>query len=325
MNPVRLAIIGATGLVGRTTLSILDEWRIPIKDLRLFASDESAGKELSWLGRTYRLNLLEGPPPNVDCAIFATSRAISRKWVPLFRDAGITVIDHSSEFRMDPLVPLVIPEVNGDTLKRHRGVVSNPNCSASVVVIPLAALNRQFGLKRVIVDTYQSVSGSGQDALSELDSELADDRYLPKVYPRRIAHNVFPQVGAFDERGSCDEESKVVEELRKILNAPDAMIFATTVRVPVRIGHSAAVTVECSSPVTRDGVESAWRAMPGMVFDSENYQTPREIEGLQDVFVGRLRINQEDPHWIQFWAVGDNLRKGAASNAVQILMEIFRD
>lgn len=325
MNPVRLAIVGATGLVGRTTLSVLDEWRIPIKDLRLFASEESAGKEMNWLGQTYRLDRLENPPKNVDCAIFATSRAISRKWVPIFRDAGIVVIDHSSEFRMDPLVPLVIPEVNGDTLKGHRGIVSNPNCSASVVVIPLAALNRRFSLKRVIVDTYQSVSGSGHDALSELDSEFADDRYLPQVYPRKIAHNVFPQVGEFDEHGSCDEESKVVEELRKILNAHDAAIFATTVRVPVRVGHSAAVTVECKNPVTKEGVESVWREMPGMVFDSENYRTPCEIEGLQDVFVGRLRIDQKDPHWLQFWAVGDNLRKGAASNAVQILMEIFRD
>jgi aspartate-semialdehyde dehydrogenase len=222
-------------------------------------------------------------------------------------------------------VPLVIPEVNGAALRRHQGIISNPNCSASVVVIPLAALHRAFTLRKVVVDTYQSVSGSGQDALAELDEELADLSYSARVYPRLIAHNVFPQVGPFDEQGLCDEERKVVEELQKMLDCPDLTVFTTTVRVPVRVGHSAAVTAECGRPVDRASVEAVWLEMPGMIYDSRTYHTPREIAGRQEIFVSRLRVRDDDPHWLQFWAVGDNLRKGAASNAVQILMEVFRD
>jgi aspartate-semialdehyde dehydrogenase len=325
VRPVRLAIVGATGLVGRTTLDVLSEWQIPLRELRLFASDESAGRTLEHRDRKFVLQRLNGVPRGVDAAIFATSPAISREWVPRFRDAGILCVDHSSAFRMDPDVPLVIPEVNGDALLHHRNLVSNPNCSASVVVIPLAALKRAFGLKTVVLDTYQSVSGSGQDALEELDSELADASYAPRVYPRLIAHNVFPQVGPFDARGLCDEERKVIEELQRLLDCPTLSVFATTVRVPVRIGHSAAVTVQCEQPVEQAAVETAWRAMPGMKYSEHTYRTPREIAGLQEIFVGRLRLRDDDPHWLQFWAVGDNLRKGAASNAVQILMELFHD
>ena len=325
MKPVRLALVGATGLVGRTTLDVLSEWHVPLSALRLFASDGSTGREMEWKGRTYSLERLDHAPADVDAAIFATSRTISLEWVPRFREAGIVVIDHSAAFRMNPDVPLVIPEVNGDALRRHRGIISNPNCSASVVVIPLAALNRAFALKTVVVDTYQSVSGSGQDALAELEAELVDSSQTARVYPRLIAHNVFPQVGPFDAQGLCDEERKVVEELQKMLDCPRLSVFTTTVRVPVRVGHSAAVTVECGQPVERASVEAVWREMPGMIYDPQTYHTPREIAGRQEIFVSRLRIRDNDPHWLQFWAVGDNLRKGAASNAVQILMELFRD
>jgi aspartate-semialdehyde dehydrogenase len=325
VKPVCLALVGATGLVGRTTLDVLSEWRVPLNALRLFASDGSAGREMQWQGRTHRLERLDHAPTDVEAAIFATSRTISLEWVPRFRDAGMVVIDHSAAFRMNPDVPLVIPEVNGDALRRHRGIISNPNCSASVVVIPLAALDRAFELKTVVADTYQSVSGSGQDAVTELEAELADASYAPRVYPRLIAGNVFPQVGPFDDEGLCDEECKVIEELQKMLDRPGLAVFTTTVRVPVRVGHSAAVTVECRRPVDRASVEAAWRDMPGMIYDAQTYHTPREIAGRQEIFVSRLRLRDDDPHWLQFWAVGDNLRKGAASNAVQILMELFRD
>jgi aspartate-semialdehyde dehydrogenase len=325
VKPVQLAIVGATGLVGRTTLDILAEWKIPLRLLRLFASDESAGRDVVWNGRTVSLEKLDRAPTSVDAAIFATSRAISREWVPRFRDAGIIVIDHSSEFRMNPDVPLIIPEVNGAAMARHKNLIANPNCSASVVVIPLAALHRAFGLKTAIVDTYQSVSGSGQDALAELDAELLDASYPAQVYPRLIAHNVFPQVGAFDSDGHCYEEQKLIEELQKMLTCPELTVLTTTVRVPVRVGHSAAVTVECTRPVTRAEVENAWQTMPGMIYDAQTYRTPREIAGQQEIFVSRLRIQKDNPRWLQFWAVGDNLRKGAASNAIQILMELFPD
>jgi aspartate-semialdehyde dehydrogenase len=276
-------------------------------------------------GRSLPLEKLNEVPRDMDAAIFATSRTISREWVPRFRRAGILVIDHSSEFRMNPDVPLVIPEVNRDALKSHRNLISNPNCSASVVVIPLAAIHRAAGLRHVIVDTYQSVSGSGQDAVSELDAQLKDPSLEPRVYPRHIAHNIFPQVGPFDSDGLCDEERKVVDELRKILQCPGLVVHTTTVRVPVRVGHSAAVTAHCSRPVRRTELETAMRGMTGMVYESEGYRTPREIAGKQDVFVGRLRVDSANPEWLQFWVVGDNLRKGAASNAVQILMELFTE
>jgi aspartate-semialdehyde dehydrogenase len=325
LKPIQLAIVGATGLVGRTTLDVLLEWHVPLRSLRLFASDGSAGKMISFNGGALPLEKMEGVPNGVDVAIFATSKQISREWVPRFRKAGVTCIDHSAEFRMDSDVPLVIPEVNGHTLAAHNRLISNPNCSASVVVLPLAALNRLVGLKTVIVDTYQSVSGSGQDAVAELDAELADASYAPRVYPRRIAHNVFPQIGPFDADGLCDEERKVAEELKKMLERPRMRVFTTTVRVPVRVGHSAAVTVECERTASREEIEEALSGMPGMTYQPDDYRTPLEIAGQQDVFVSRLRMDKDDPHWLQFWAVGDNLRKGAASNAVQIVMELFKD
>jgi aspartate-semialdehyde dehydrogenase len=325
LKPIRLAIVGATGLVGRTTLDVLTEWQIPLTSLRLFASDGSAGKMVAFNGGALPLEKLDGVPNGVDAAIFATSKQISREWAPQFTRAGVTVIDHSAEFRMNEEVPLVIPEINGDTLSAHRNLVSNPNCSASVVVLPMAALDRLLGLKTAIVDTYQSVSGSGQDALAELDAELEDGAHAPRVYPRRIAHNVFPQIGPFDEDGMCDEERKVVEELKKILGRPQMTVFTTTVRVPVRVGHSAAVTVQCERTASRGQIEAVLSAMPGMTYQANDYRTPLEIAGQQNVFVSRLRIHRDDPHWLQFWAVGDNLRKGAASNAVQILMELFKD
>ncbi len=325
MRPVRLAIVGATGLVGRTTLDVITEWQIPLRSLRLFASDGSAGRTLTFNGKSLPLEKLDAVPSGIDLAIFATSRQISREWVPQFSTAGVVVIDHSSEFRMNTDVPLVIPEVNRAALWSHKNLISNPNCSASVVVLPLAAVERRFGLKTVIVDTYQSVSGSGQDAVAELDAELADSDYAPHVYPRAIAHNVIPQIGPFDEEGLCDEERKVVEELKKILERPEMRVFATTVRVPVRVGHSAAVTVECKRAASRSDIEEALRAMPGMTYHADDYRTPLEIAGQQDIYASRLRISSDDPHWLQFWVVGDNLRKGAASNAVQILMELFKE
>jgi len=325
VKPIDLALVGATGLVGRTTLDVLAEWNVPLRSIRLFASDDSAGRSVEWNDRTLSVEPLNGVPKGVNAAIFATSRRLSEQWVPAFRDEGIVAIDHSSRFRMDANVPLVIPEINARTLRNHRNLIANPNCTASVVVIPLAALQSVAGLRTVIVDSYQSVSGSGQDALAELEAEISDADFAPRVYPRRIAHNVFPQVGAFDGDGHCDEESKVVEELRKILAQDDLAVFTTTVRVPVRIGHSAAVTVECEKPVKRGEIEVAFRRMPGMIYEANVYRTPLDVAGRQEIFVSRLRIGGAESGWLQFWAVGDNLRKGAASNAVQILIELFKD
>lgn len=324
MKPLRLGVVGATGLVGRTTLEMLAEWQVPLQPLRLFASDESGSRELPYGERQLPVERLTAVPADLDVAIFATSRQVSRRWIPEFRKAGIVVIDHSAEFRMDADVPLAIPEINGAEIARHRGLLANPNCSASIVALPLAALDRAIGLRRVVVDTYQSVSGSGQDALAELETQLADPTAPPRVYPRTIGLNVFPQIGSIDEDGHCDEERKIVEELRKILNKPALAVFTTTVRVPVRVGHSAAVTTECDVVAPLPEIEQFMRGMPGMICEGGNYRTPLEIAGRQEVYVGRMRQDSDDPRVLQFWVTGDNLRKGAASNAVQILQELIK-
>jgi aspartate-semialdehyde dehydrogenase len=324
VKPVRLALVGATGLVGRTTLDILTEWQIPIEHLRLFASDGSAGKEMTWQGRRLLMERIDQIPQDVDAAIFATSKTVSREWAPRYRDAGIIVIDHSAEFRMHPDVPLVIPEVNGADLRAHHGLLANPNCSASVVVIPLAVVDRAFGIITAVIDTYQSVSGSGQDGLAELETQLVDPAAGRNYYPRIIAHNIIPQIGPFDADGQSDEERKVGEEVQKMLNHRDLHVLTTTVRVPVRVGHSAAVTLACKRDVDIEVLEHAFRKMRGMIYTNDTYHTPLEIAGRQEVFVSRLRLSPVNQHWLQFWVTGDNLRKGAASNAVQILMEIFQ-
>lgn len=325
MRPVRFALVGATGLVGRTTLDVLEEWEIPLQSLRLIASSESVGKVMRFRGKELPVEPLREVPSDIDVAIFALSRMHSQDWCPRFRDAGIVVIDHSSCFRMNPEVPLVIPEINGHALRNHQGLIANPNCTASIALLPLAAIDRVFGLQTVVLDSYQSVSGSGQEALSELEAQLHDDALPPRVYPRPIAHNVIPQVGRFDENGLCDEELKIVEETRKILERPNLTVFATTVRVPVKVGHAVSVTAELTRGGSHCEVEASFQVMPGLKYEAEDYRTPREIAGRQDVFVSRLRLHPQRRNWIQFWVVGDNLRKGAASNAVQILMELFRE
>lgn len=323
MKSIHLAVIGATGMVGRTTLAVLEEWKIPVKSLRLFASSGSGGTTVPFRGELCTVETLDGIPAGVDAAIFATSKRLSAEWVPKFREAGIFVIDHSSRFRMDDDVPLIIPEINGDKITAHNNLISNPNCSASIVLLPLAALHRAFDLKAVIVSTYQSVTGSGQQALEELNEQVQNPGHKPEVYPRPIAFNVIPQIGDFDKEGRCVEEQKVIEEVRKILDLPGLPVYATTVRVPVRVGHSASVTVQCGRSVSFEDAAAAFYAMPGMRFEPDTYKTPLETAGQYDVFVSRLRVNAEHPEWLEFWVVGDNLLKGAASNAVQILREVY--
>jgi aspartate-semialdehyde dehydrogenase len=322
MKPIRLAIFGATGLVGKTTLDVLQEWKVPLAELKLFASQNSHGTEIRFGSRAIRVEAFNGKPPDVEAAILATSADLSRELAPRLAEAGILTIDHSSEFRMRDDVPLVIPEINRAHMAKHQGLISNPNCSASVMLLPLAALDQRFGLESVISSTYQSVSGSGVDAIAELNQQVAGES-PPRVYPRTIAFNVIPQVGAIDDNGDCFEEVKVGDEIRKILNRPNLHVLTTTVRVPVRIGHAAAVTVRLNKTAAKEEIERAFQDMPGMVYEKKDYRTPLEIAGLQEVFVSRLRVSKQDGRWIQFWCVCDNLRKGAASNAVQILQELF--
>jgi aspartate-semialdehyde dehydrogenase len=325
MKPVRLAIIGATGLVGRTTLDVLAEWRIPLESLRLFASANSGGRKIHWNGCDYELEPLNGIPDDANAAILALSSGLSKEWAPKLAQAGITVIDHSSAFRMDENVPLVIPEINGHALRSHRNLISNPNCSASVILMALAPLERVIGLERVICATYQSVSGAGQEGLSELDEQERDQASRASVFPRMIHENLFPEIGARSDSGYMFEEEKISEEICKILERPDLHCSATAVRVPVRVGHGAAVSVALKRRASLEEITAAMSNFPGLNCEGFDYKTPREIAGQQEVHVGRVRLDSRDPNWLHLWVVGDNLRKGAASNAVQILQELARN
>ncbi len=323
MNAPRLAIIGATGIVGRTTLDVLEEWKISLAELRLFASASSAGSSIEFCGKALTVEEFNAVPDNIDVAIFASSSKLSEQWVPDFQKAGILVIDHSSQFRMRKEVPLVIPEINAESLQTHRGLIANPNCSASVMLLPLHGLHRKFGITQIIASTYQSVSGAGRAAIDELNNQLLDGKVKPSVFPVPIAGNVIPQIGVFGDSGVSGEEEKVGDEIRKILGAPNIHVLSTTVRVPVHTGHAASVTVQLSQGATLEEIYTALTGIAGLVLDKSKYHTPIEIAGKQEIHVSRIRQDSARPDWVQFWVVGDNLRKGAASNAVQILQELF--
>ncbi|MBU1936538.1 aspartate-semialdehyde dehydrogenase, partial [bacterium] len=263
-------------------------------------------------------------PFTADYVLSALRNSLAAEWLPHFRDAGAVIIDNSSYFRMHSDVPLVVPEVNADALKHHKGLVANPNCTAAIASVALAPLHRAFHLNRLIMSTYQSVSGSGQKAVVELEKEIADVSSQPSVFPHRIAFNLFPQIGSFNDKGLCVEEEKIGEELRKILSAPELFISVTTVRVPVRVGHSLSIFAEFEKPVTTASAYEQLHDAPGLIaMENQNYATPLLCEGRDEVFAGRLRAYPENPHALSLWVVGDNLLKGAALNAVQILEKLL--
>ena len=328
---LRLAIIGATGVVGRTTLDVMEEWGLRPADVRLFASGNTTVQHLPWADRTLPVEPLATVPGDVDIAVFATGNDVSRTWVPRFAGNGIVVIDHSSEFRQRADVPLVVPEVNGHTLARHGGLVANPNCVTSILALPLKALHDTAGLETVVVSTFQSVSGAGEGGVRELRAQrgqvpLADagtsapNPRSGNVFTRRIDGNVIPLVGELDPDGISGEEAKIGSELAKLLELPDLAVLATAVRVPVQVGHCASVAVKLRGNHDLAALERALRHMPGMYYDAVDFQTPLEIAGRDDVFASRLRPGPGG--WWQFWVAGDNLRKGAASNGLQILLAL---
>lgn len=318
MSPIRLAIIGATGMVGQTTLAILHEWNVPLVELKLYASAGSAGKTMPIGHVNLPVHSLTDDI-RADYAILALSADLSKDWAHKLTVRGTKVIDHSSAFRMDANVPLVIPEINADTIESDTQLVANPNCSASVILMALAPLDLKIGLKRVIIATYQSVSGAGIAACDELKDQTAGLLSDPQVFPHRIAGNLFPEIGALDATNYTGEETKISLEIQKILRHPGLHVTATAVRVPVDVGHSAAVSVELSRSVSIVEVESVLQNFPGLTCDNQAYSTPMQIAGTQNVHVGRIRIDPQDKNWLHFWVVGDNTRKGAASNAIQIL------
>lgn len=318
MKPVNLALIGATGMVGQTTLKILEEWNIPIFKLSLFASSGSTGRQVRVGDKEYPVQAISDDL-EAEFAIMALSSELSRELAPKLIARGIRVIDHSSAHRMEENVPLVIPEINSDAIQSNCRLVANPNCSASVVLMSLAPLTRSYNLRKVIISTYQSVSGAGSAACDELRAQMQGSPDSRSVFPHRISGNLFPEIGGFEPTNYTGEESKISNEIRKILRLPDLHVSATAVRVPVEIGHCAAVSVELDRHTNLEEANSAFENFNGLKSDGAYYSTPAQIAGEQDVRVGRIRVDPQDGKWLHFWVAGDNTRKGAASNAIQIL------
>ena len=329
-RPLRIAVVGATGLVGRTMIRVLTERGHPTERLTLLASGRSAGTEVTTEdGR--RLMVREATPAafeGVDVALFSAGAGVSRELAPAAVAAGATVIDNSSAWRMDPAVPLVVQQVNPDDLESHEGIVANPNCSTMQLVPILMALRDAVGLERVVVDTYQAVAGTGAEAIAELEGQIAahvaGTSKEATVYPHPIAFNALPEIDVFREDGYSQEEWKVVSESRKILHLPELAISCTAVRVPVFIGHSEAVHVETREPLTPDAARRLFAAVNGVVVRDDPrahvYPLATDAAGTDDILVGRIRRDLSLPagRGLALWIVADNLRVGAATNAVQI-------
>jgi aspartate-semialdehyde dehydrogenase len=330
---LKLGILGATGLVGRTMLALLEERGFPVDAPVLLASDRSPGRTMPFRGARIPVTAVrEEAFRDLDAVMFACRNDVSLRWAPVARAAGVRVVDNSSAYRYHDDVPLVVPEVNAERLESEPPLVANPNCSTIAIVLALAPLEREAGLNRVHVATYQAVSGGGAGALADLESGVRAG--LDGAPPSRpgglppFAFNVIPHIDRFEENGYTREEMKIVWETRKILDRPDLRVSATAVRVPVRVGHGAAVQVSLGRPIGPDEARALWARWPGLeVVDDPGrgrIPTPLEASGRDAVLVGRARRDLSDPNGLEFFVASDNLRKGAALNAVQILERLVR-
>jgi aspartate-semialdehyde dehydrogenase len=328
-RPLTVAVVGATGVVGRTMIQVLAEREFPVGELRLLASGRSAGRTVPLDGRTYEI--AEATPDafeGVDIALFSAGAGVSRELAPQAANRSATVIDNSSAWRMEPDIPLVVSQVNPDDLEIHEGIVANPNCSTMQLVPVLMALRDAVGIERVVVDTYQSVSGTGADAIAELEGQIrayaGGQSTSVEVYPHQIAFNALPEIDVFLDNGYTKEEWKVVSESRKILHLPELRLSCTAVRIPVFTAHSEAVHVETSAPISPDRARELFAHVPGVIVqdDPSSHVYPLAIEaaGRDEIFVGRVRQDPSIPdgRGLALWVVSDNLRKGAATNAVEI-------
>jgi len=321
---VRVAVLGATGAVGRTMLEVLEERGFHIDELVPLASERSAGNRLAWRGREW---IVRSPTARAfeacDIALFSAGAARSREWAPVAAAEGAIVIDNSSAWRMDPDVPLVVPEVNPTAAAdRPKGIIANPNCSTIQLVVALKALDHAAGLVRVVATTFQSVSGAGQRGIDALRAERAGGAAHDSPFRTRIDGNVIPYIGARDADGWNEEERKMRAESRKILGVPALELTATCVRVPVEVGHAVSAAVELSRPLGLAEARAAFGAMPGLTVVDDPDPTPLDVAGRDEVRVGRLRIDPDRPNVLHIWVVADNLRKGAATNAVQIAEQV---
>lgn len=333
MAGLNVAIMGATGAVGQEMLKTLEARKFPVATLKLLASERSAGSKVLFRGKLHTVEALNADSFNgVDLVLSSAGGSISKEFAPIAVAAGAVVVDNTSAFRMDSAVPLVVPEVNPDALDNHNGIIANPNCSTAQMVVALAPIHKRSKIRRLVISTYQSVSGTGQKAIDECLQQTRDilDGKKPtaKVYPHQIAFNVLPHIDVFEPNGYTKEEMKMVNETRKILGDPFIAVTATTVRVPVLRGHSEALNVELEEALSPDEVRELLATAPGVVVVDDvannHYPTPVYSEGRDETFVGRIRTDISNPKAIEMFVVSDNLRKGAALNAVQIAEEMLR-
>jgi aspartate-semialdehyde dehydrogenase len=330
---LRVAVVGATGAVGQTTLKVLEERKFPVRELRAFASERSVGKTVTFRGEAIRVEKV-GPEAfkGVDVALFSAGSAQSKEYAPQAVQAGAVVVDKSSAFRMDPRVPLVVPEINAHAVRGHQGIVACPNCTTIVTVMPLKPLHDAGRLRRVIATSYQAVSGAGVNGVEELRAQTLawarGEAIAPRHFLHQIAFNVIPHIDKFVEGGYTGEEMKLVNEVRKILELPDLPVSPTTVRVPVFTAHSVAVNAETEVKVTAERAREVLAGFPGLrLWDDpaqNRYPMPVSVEGQDDCFVGRIREDLSLPNALNFWVVGDQLRKGAALNGIQIAELLIR-
>lgn len=322
MKSYDVAVVGATGLVGRTMMRVLEERKFPVNRLLPLASERSAGKLVTFNGKSIEVQKLTPEQfKGIDFALFSAGASVSKEFAPYAVKAGTVVIDNSSAFRMDDEVPLVVPEVNRRQAFNHKGIIANPNCSTIQMVVVLKPLHDRFNIKRVVVSTYQSVTGAGQRAVAQLEDEVAKRPLREKKFPHPIAYNCLPHIDVFFNDGYTKEEVKMKLETKKIMEA-DIPVTATTVRVPVMGGHSESVNIEFTKECSVSEVREILKKAPGIVLQDDPahnvYPMPLTAFDKDDVFVGRIRSDDTVPHGINLWIVSDNIRKGAATNAVQI-------
>lgn len=333
MKEYRVAIVGATGLVGQEFIKTLEQRSFPMASIELLASERSVGKRLMVKGEEVEVREATSESfLGVEIALFSAGAEISRHLSPIAAKSGAVVVDNSAAFRMTPNVPLVVPEVNPEDIERHQGIIANPNCSTIQMVVALYPLHKANPIKRIIVDTYQAVSGTGVAAVDELTTQvrqvLNGQQTIPHVYPHQIAFNVLPEIDVFWDNGYTREEWKLVEEAKKIMHANELAISATCVRVPVFTGHSEAIHIEFSHPMMPDEAERILAEAPGVkILDDPAislYPQAWPAAGTDEVFVGRIRRDASHSNGLAMWVVADNLRKGAALNAVQIAEEMVK-